>query len=109
MTAMTAMTAMTDRDTDPRVLPGSLVTFRRKCGKANCRCQTGIAHESPALSVSIAGKTKIVTLTAEEVPAVAAAVQRYRSSVDALETEARVALDGLLGRVAARRARGRQR
>lgn len=102
------MTPVTDRDhDDPRVLPGSLITFRRKCGKANCRCQTGAPHESPALSVSVAGRTKIVTLTPEEVPAVAAAVARYRSTVKALEAEARGELDGLLARVKARRARGR--
>lgn len=101
------MTAMTDHD-DPRVLPGSLITFRRKCGKANCRCQAGSPHESPALSVSIAGRTKVVTLTPEEVPAVAAAVDRYRTTVNALEAEARVELDALLERVVARRARGRR-
>lgn len=103
------MTTVTDHNDDPRVLPGSLITFRRRCGKANCRCQTGSPHESPALSVSVAGKTKVVTLAPEEVPAVAAAVARYRRAVTALQAEARSELDGLLERVAARRAQGRQR
>lgn len=101
------MTLLTD-PSDPRVLPGSLITFRRKCGKATCRCQTGHPHESPALSVSVAGRTKVVTLTPEEVPAVAAAVTRYRTAVNALEAEARAELDGLLARVSARRAGGRR-
>lgn len=102
------MTTVTNPAHDePRMLPGSFVMFRRRCGKANCRCQNGSPHESPALSVSIAGKTKVVTLTPEEAPAVAAAVARYRAAVQALETQARTELDGLLERVAARRARGR--
>ena len=94
-------------DDDPRYLPGSFITHRRKCGKAACRCHRGHPHESPALSVSINGRTKIVTLTAEEAPAVEAAVARYRDAVNALEAQARSELDGLLDRVAARRGRPR--
>ncbi|MBA2575774.1 MAG: hypothetical protein H0V05_03885 [Euzebyaceae bacterium] len=101
------MTTLTGRDQEPRVLPGSLITFRRKCGKAACRCATGAPHESPALSYSVAGRTKILTLAAEEVPAVAAAVTRYRDTVTALEAEARAELDDLLARVHTRRARRR--
>ncbi|MGH9223715.1 MAG: DUF6788 family protein, partial [Acidimicrobiales bacterium] len=32
------------------MLRGSLFTFRRRCGKPNCRCAEGDGHESPALS-----------------------------------------------------------
>ncbi|MGH8902254.1 MAG: DUF6788 family protein [Egibacteraceae bacterium] len=102
------MTVLTRRDEDPRVLPGSLITLRRKCGKANCRCAAGAPHETPALSYSVAGRTKILTLAAEEVPAVAAAVARYRSAVTELETEARGELDGLVARAHARRRQGRR-
>lgn len=91
-----------------RVLPGSLITLRRKCGKANCRCATGTPHESPALSYSVAGRTRILTLAAEEVAEVAAAVGRYRRMVTELEAEARGELDALVARVAARRQRGRR-
>jgi len=101
------MLALTRRDEDPRVLPGSLIILRRKCGKATCRCATGAPHESPALSYSVAGRTKILTLAAEEVPAVAAAVTRYRETVTALEVEARAELDALVARVHTRRARRR--
>lgn len=45
----------------PRVLPGSLITLRRKCGKASCRCATGAPHETPALSYSVGGRTKMLT------------------------------------------------
>lgn len=96
------MSVLTRRDR-PRVLPGSLITLRRKCGKATCRCATGSPHESPALSYSVRGRTKMLTLTPEEVPAVAAAVERYRKAVMALEDEARGELDELVARVQARR------
>jgi len=101
------MTLVARRDVDPRLLPGSLITLRRKCGKATCRCATGAPHESPALSYSVAGRTKILTLAAEEVPAVAAAVARYRETVTTLEAEARAELDGFIARVHTRRARRR--
>jgi len=45
----------------------------------------------------------MLTLTPEEVPAVAAAVERYRKAVMALEDEARGELDELVARVQARR------
>ena len=32
------------------LLPGSLYTLRRKCGKPNCRCARGELHESTVLS-----------------------------------------------------------
>lgn len=32
------------------LLPGSLYTLRRKCGKPNCRCSRGRLHESTILS-----------------------------------------------------------
>src|SRR2546426_2355558 len=91
----------------PRLLPGSLITLRRKCGKPTCRCATGAPHETPALSYSVGGRTKMLTLTSHEVPAVARAVARYRRAVNALEAEARAELEDLVARVQARR--GRQR
>jgi hypothetical protein len=96
------MTVLARRDR-PRVLPGSLITLRRKCGKPSCRCATGSPHETPALSYSVGGRTKMLTLAAEEVPAVAAAVARYRKAVKTLEAEARAELDALVARVEARR------
>lgn len=97
------MMVSVSRPRDPRMLPGSLITLRRKCGKASCHCATGVAHETPALSYSVGGKTKMLTLSAEEVPAVAKAVKRYRKAVGELEAEARVELEALVARVQARR------
>jgi hypothetical protein len=88
----------------PRVLPGSLITLRRKCGKASCRCVAGDPHESPALSYSVAGRSKMLTLRPEEVRDVARAVARYRKSVNDLAAEAQGELDQLVARVKARRA-----
>jgi hypothetical protein len=96
------MNPLARRDT-PRVLPGSLITLRRKCGKANCRCASGELHETPALSYSVRGRTKMLTLTPEEVPAVRRAVTRYRKAVQDLEAEARAELDALVETTKARR------
>ncbi len=92
--------------TKPRVLPGSLITLRRRCGKQGCRCARGALHETPALSYSVGGRTKMLTLRAEDAPEVAAAVARYRATRTALEAEAREALEALRGRVEARRVGG---
>lgn len=97
------MMASLARKHAPRVLPGSLITLRRKCGKAGCRCAAGDPHESPALSYSVAGRTKMLTLRPDEVAEVARAVARYRKAVTELEVEARGELDELVARVKARR------
>lgn len=93
-------------DAHPRVLPGSLITLRRRCGKRGCRCATGPPHETPALSYSEGGRTRMLTLRPEEVPAVREATARYRGAVRALEAEARAALAAFRSAVMARRGAG---
>jgi hypothetical protein len=44
----------------PLLLHGSLITFRRRCGKASGRYATGDPHESPALTFTEGGRTKTV-------------------------------------------------
>jgi hypothetical protein len=79
----------------PRMVRGSVVTHRRRCGKPNCRCATGEElHESTVLSYSEAGRTRFVMLPAGEVAAVRAAVERYRAA------QAKLAADGDAGRAA---------
>lgn len=76
-------------DRVPPVLRGSLITVRRRCGKPRCRCVDGIAlHESPALSVSVSGRSVTVSLRAGEVAAVRAALARYQAARNALEEQA---------------------
>ena len=55
----------------PRMIRGSVVTQRRRCGKPNCHCADGTAlHESTALSYSTGGRNRTVMLEAGEVAAV---------------------------------------
>jgi len=91
------------RRPDPWVLRGTVTTFRRRCGKATCRCAKGQPHESPALVFTEAGRTKTVTLTEAEVAEVAAAVARYHDAKAELETAADAGVVELRARRAARR------
>ncbi len=95
------------RRTDPWVLRGTVTTFRRRCGKANCRCATGDPHESPALVFTEAGRTKTVTLTDAEVAQVAAAVARYHQAKAELERAADAGVAQLRAGRAARRGQRR--
>jgi hypothetical protein len=91
------------RRADPLVLHGTLTTFRRRCGKANCRCATGEAHESPALVYTEEGRTKTLTLSEAEVAEVTAAVARYDSARADLDAEAAAGIAALRARRSARR------
>lgn len=86
------MSSAKNRQVEPPVLRGSLVVLKRKCGKSNCRCARGEPHQTPALSYSVRGVTRIVTLRAEDVAAVRAALARYRREVARWE---RAALAGI--------------
>jgi hypothetical protein len=74
------------------LLRGSLITLRRRCGKKNCHCQQDQPHETPALSYSQDGKTRILTLPEQLVPCVRAAVQRYQHARAALEKQGNTGL-----------------
>lgn len=94
----------------PRLLRGSVVMRRRRCGKRNCRCADGQQlHEAPALSYSDRGRTKIVLLDDGDVEAVTAAVARYRAAAAELDAGADAGLAALETRVAGQRAAGRPR
>jgi len=93
----------------PRLLRGSLVTLRRKCGKTSCRCADGEQlHANLALSYSQDGRTRIVALREADAPAVAAALERYQARRDRLDTQATDGIETLRTWVAARRARARR-
>jgi len=88
----------------PRVVRGSVVVHRRRCGKANCRCADGTAlHETTVLSYSQAGKTRLVMLPPEQVEAVRAATGRYQAAKARLEDQGDAGLEALIGRLAERR------
>jgi hypothetical protein len=82
-----------------RLLRGSLITLRRRCGKPSCRCARGQPHCSPALSFSAQGKTSILTLPPDLLPEVRAALQRYRRQQQSLEHRAEVGLRQLARRL----------
>jgi hypothetical protein len=85
----------------PRLVRGSLITLRRRCGKPNCRCAGGAPHETPALSYSFEGRTRTVTLRPEDVPAVHAALERYDRARQRLEDEALAGIEALRARLSA--------
>ena len=70
------------------LLRGSLITLKRKCGKPTCSCADGEMHTTPALSYSVMGKTRILTLRSADVPTVKRGLMNYRRAVAELETKA---------------------
>ncbi len=92
----------------PRVVRGSVVVHRRRCGKANCRCADGVElHESTVLSYSEGGRTKFVMLPAAEVVAVRAAAERYRAARSRVEEQGSAGLAELIARLSAQAGRTR--
>lgn len=90
----------------PRMIRGSVVVQRRRCGKAQCRCADGESlHEATVLSYSEAGRNRTVMLRDEQVGPVRAAVERYRTAQAVLEAKGNAGLAVLLTRAAARRSR----
>ena len=109
-TAKSTRTSTVRRSRQGWMLRGSLIELRRRCGKSGCRCREGDPHCSPALSYSQEGKTHILTLPAEEVPGVKAALKRYQQAQRGLEKQALQGIEGLKRRLqrqkeTARRAR----
>ena len=61
------------------LLPGSLYTLRRKCGKPSCRCRRGQLHESTVLSYRGQGKPRNLATAPEQLPALRAMTDDYRT------------------------------
>lgn len=98
------MTAVTRQTKAVRVVRGSVVVHRRKCGKPNCRCADGTAlHESTVLSYSQAGKTRFLMLPPDQVGAIQTATARYQAAKARLEEEANAGLAVLVARLSRRR------
>ena len=70
------------------LLRGSLITLKRKCGKPKCSCVNGEMHTTPALSYSVKGKTRILTLRNSDVPTIRQGLIKYRNAVADLEKKA---------------------
>jgi hypothetical protein len=93
---------------EPLVLRGSLIVLRRRCGKPGCHCATGEPHATPALSYSVEGKTRMLTLGGVDLSEVEAGIARYEAARAELETRARSGIEALRTRLAATKA-GRRR
>jgi len=89
------------------LLRGSLVVLKRKCGKT-CRCTEGQLHETPALSYSVEGATRILGLPPGEVPRVKAGLARYRKALEALDRAALAGIQVLSRRLQKERAERRK-
>lgn len=84
----------------PKVVRGSVVTHRRRCGKATCRCADGEQlHESMVLSYTEGGRTRFLMLPAADVAAVQAATARYRAALAKVEAAGEAGRAALISRL----------
>lgn len=88
---------------------GSLITLRRKCGTSTCSCAKGKLHETPALSYSISGSTKMLTLRAQDMREVRAALMRYQNAAQALERQVRAGIHALGKRIRLKKVEARKK
>ena len=89
----------------PRLVSGSVVVQRRRCGKPNCHCADGQErHETTALSYTDAGRTRTLMIDAAALAAVRRSVKRYRQARAKLDGEADAGLATLITARAATRA-----
>jgi hypothetical protein len=60
------------------LLPGSLYTLRRKCGKRNCRCTRGQLHETTVLSYRGQGRPRNITPPSQQLGLLRTMTHDYR-------------------------------
>ena len=60
------------------LLPGSLYTLRRKCGKPSCHCNRGELHESTVLSYRGQGRPRNVSPAPEHLETLRQLTEPYR-------------------------------
>jgi len=60
------------------LLPASLYTLRRKCGKSSCRCTRGQLHESTVLSYRGQGRPRNISPSPEQVDTLRQMTEDYR-------------------------------
>ncbi len=61
------------------LLPGSLYTLRRRCGKPACHCARGELHASTVLSYRGEGRPRNITLPPEQLREVRKLTEDYRA------------------------------
>jgi hypothetical protein len=83
----------------PKMVRGTVVTHRRRCGKPNCRCTKGEEfHEQVILTYSEQSRARSLSLPVELITPVRQATARYRRARQKLETEANAGLETLVSR-----------
>ena len=89
----------------PRMIKGSVVVQRRRCGAPTCRCSDGEQlHESTVLTYSINGRGKTLMLAPDQIEAARTAVARYRGAQAKLDEQASAGLEAMIAFRAAARA-----
>ena len=73
---------------DRRMVRGTILQLQRRCGKTPCRCAEGELHATWALSYSEKGRTRMLTVRPEDLPALRNDLKRYRTASEALERKA---------------------
>lgn len=64
---------------------GSLIQYSRRCGASGCKCAQGQLHKGWALSLSVAGKTRVVYIPDDLRQEVAAGLRRHKDLTALLE------------------------
>lgn len=67
---------------------GTILRLRRRCGKAQCRCADGEPHASWVLSYSVKGRTRMLSVREEALPALRRDLARYQAALTTLERNA---------------------
>lgn len=60
------------------MVKGSVYTLLRRCSKPSCRCAHGEKHETVVMTASIDGKTRLWTLSKDQIPELRRRTERYR-------------------------------
>lgn len=60
------------------MIRGSFYAYRRRCGKSGCRCSRGKLHVGQALSVSEAGRSRVVPMAGMDDDVIALGVRAWR-------------------------------
>lgn len=60
------------------LVKGSFYRYRRRCGKASCRCASGELHKGEAFSIRAAGRSRTMPLTGVDREELARCVGVYR-------------------------------
>jgi hypothetical protein len=60
------------------LIPGSLYTLRRKCGKSHCHCNRGELHQSTVLSYRGQGRPRNISPPPQQLESLRTMTQDYR-------------------------------